>query len=76
MIRLPNKLYTYKESTLALFPPIMEALETGSMPVLDLREAVREHVPSATDFIEALSLLLALGSLNLNDDEGTVEHAR
>jgi len=76
VIRLPNKLYTYKESTLALFPPIMEALQNGGLPVLALREAVREDIPSATDFIETLSLLLALGSVILNAAEGTVEHAR
>ncbi|WP_124053958.1 ABC-three component system middle component 7 [Arcanobacterium ihumii] len=76
MIRLPNKLYTFKESTLALLPPIMATLEMGLMPVAELREEVWRDIPSATDFIEALSLLLALRELILDEDKGTVEYAR
>ena len=35
-MQLPNKLYSYKNSTLALVPAVLKELKGGPLPVIDL----------------------------------------
>lgn len=40
-MQLPNKLYSYKNSTLALVPVVLKELKGGPLPVIDLYKKVR-----------------------------------
>ncbi len=71
MIRLPNKLYSFQESVLADFVPIQRRLENRRLRVVDLY-AELAGVMSAQDFVEALTLLLALKRVELDATEGVV----
>ena len=75
MIRLPNKLYTFEESILALFPTIMAALTDEPKTVLALYEELKPAIPETTDFIDALTLLLTINAIELDPDTRTVSHA-
>ena len=74
MIRLPNKLYRFNETVLADFVTILKTLGTEPVPVLDLQRHLADKLRTE-DLIDALTLLLTLGVLNLDAREGVVSRA-
>lgn len=71
-MQLPNKLYSYKESTLALIPPVLEEIRNGTVNVKELFLAVKPYLSDATDFLSVMDCLYALGAVDIND-KGEVE---
>lgn len=67
-MQLPNKLYSYKNSTLALIPVVLNEIESGPLPVSDLYRCVRPVLNDATDFISVMDCLYALRAADLNDE--------
>lgn len=67
-MQLPNKLYSYKESTLALIPKVLTELADGSMTVKDLFLIVRPALPDATDFLSVMDCLYALRAVDINKE--------
>lgn len=63
MIRLPNKLYRFNETVLADFVTIMRTLDAEPVSVADLRDRLERQL-ATEDMIDALTLLLALGTLS------------
>jgi hypothetical protein len=49
-MQLPNKLYTYKKSTLAQIPIVLDAIKNGLVPVVDLYKQIRPLLDDA-DFV-------------------------
>lgn len=75
MIRLPNKLYAFGESILALFPTIMAALTDEPKTVLELCENLRSAILETTDYIDARALLLTINAIELGPNTRMVSHA-
>lgn len=69
-MRLPNKLYTYQESQLPLFPVFLEALSQGSIHPTGLYEQVRSRCQSVSDFTEVLDALYALNVVTIDQGSG------
>lgn len=67
-MQLPNKLYSYKASTLGLVPTVLKELQDGALPVMDLYLKVRPHLTDATDFLSVMDCLYALRAANMNDE--------
>ena len=74
MIRLPNKLYRFNETMLADFVIILKTLGTEPVPVLDLQRRLADKLHTE-DLIDGLTLLLALGVLDLDASKGVVSRA-
>lgn len=74
MIRLPNKLYRFNETVLADFVTILKTLGTEPVPVLDVQRRLADKLHTE-DLIDALTLLLALGVLDLDASEGVISRA-
>ncbi len=74
MIRLPNKLYRFNETVLADFVIILKILDTEPVPVLDLQRRLADKLHTE-DLIDGLTLLLALGVLDLDASKGVVSRA-
>lgn len=74
MIRLPNKLYRFEETVLADFVGIMRTMRERSLTVSELHHELAAVI-SAEDLIDALTLLLALGRIQLDTDSGVLTHA-
>ena len=66
-MQLPNKLYSYKNSTLALVPIVLKELKDGPLPVRVLYECVKLLLPEATDFLSVMDCLYALRAVDIND---------
>lgn len=70
-MRLPNKLFSYSESTLAVFPILLKRLYERPYGLLELYYATQYSHRSLADFIDTLSALYLLRKIDL-DDEGRV----
>ncbi|WP_215523027.1 ABC-three component system middle component 7 [Varibaculum prostatecancerukia] len=74
MIRLPNKLYRFNESVLADFVTILKALDDEPISVLELQRILAQDLHTE-DLIEALTLLLTLGTLDIDVSKGVIRRA-
>ncbi len=64
-MQVPNKLYTYKKSTLAQIPIVLDAIKNGPVPVVDLYKQIRPLLDDATDFMSVMDCLYALGATSI-----------
>ena len=67
-MQLPNKLYSYKDSTLSLIPVVLKEIKDSPVPVRELYERVKPSLKDATDFIAVMDCLYALKAADLNDE--------
>jgi hypothetical protein len=49
-MQLPNKLYSYENSTLALIPKVLKELQYGSKLVKNLYSIIKPSLDDPTDF--------------------------
>ena len=67
-MQLPNKLYSYQKSTLALLPIILNSINYGTSNVKDLFKAVSSSLDDPSDFLSAMDCLYALNAIEMSDD--------
>lgn len=67
-MQLPNKLYSYKNSTLALIPEVLSELQAGPVGAKELYLQVKPSLTDATDFLSVMDCLYALRAVDINDD--------
>ena len=72
-MRLPNKVTSYTNSVISLFPDILEALAQQDMSPKELFELTSTRKKDMADFLSALDCLFALGKIELVE-EGRVLH--
>lgn len=74
-MKLPNKLFTYKESVLSKFPLVLEEIYNKKhISVLDLYDSVKSSFDNITEFLEILECLYALGKIKYNYDLRRIEY--
>lgn len=67
-MQLPNKLYSYENSTLALIPKVLKELQYGSKAVKDLYDEVKQSLDDSTDFLSVMDCLYALRAVDINEE--------
>ena len=67
-MQLPNKLYSYKNSTLALMPVVLKEIKQNPMPVESLYIRVKPVLKDPTDFMSVMDCLYALRAVDINDE--------
>lgn len=72
-MRLPNKVTSYTNSVIAIFPDILHALAQQDMSPKELFELTSTRKKDMADFLSALDCLFALGKIELVE-EGRVLH--
>lgn len=70
-MQLPNKLYSYENSTLALIPMVLRELENGPLPANLLYLKIKQTLKDPTDFLSVLDCLYALRAVDISE-EGNV----
>ena len=73
-MRLPNKLYSYEESTLSKFPIVLRALRDSDSGVTELYERIKKSVPDVSEYLEILDSLYALGKIDIDDKEAVLRY--
>ncbi|WP_019214010.1 ABC-three component system middle component 7 [Fenollaria massiliensis] len=66
-MQLPNKLYSYQKSTLALVPILLEEVNKGTTNVIELFHAINQKLEDPSDFLSAMDLLYALNAIEISD---------
>jgi hypothetical protein len=67
-MQLPNKLYSYEESTLALLPKVLKELTKGPISANELYLKLKQSLKDPTDFLSAMDCLYALRAIKMSDD--------
>lgn len=73
-MRLPNKLYSYEESTLSKFPIVLRALRDSDSGVTELYERIKKSVPDVSEYMEILDSLYAFGKIDIDDKEAVLRY--
>ncbi len=67
-MQFPNKLYSYKNSTLGLLPELLNRLQDGPVKIKDLFWQINPLLEDATDFLCALDCLYAMRVIEMTED--------
>ena len=67
-MQLPNKLYSYKNSTLALVPVVLKEIQEQPLPVYELFNRAKPFLNEPTDFLSVMDCLYALRAVDINDE--------
>ncbi len=68
-MKLPNKIYSYSESTISKFIPIIERLENKDEAVTSLYQKTKKNFNDIEDYIDTLDCLFALNKIVLSEKE-------
>lgn len=68
-MKLPNKIYSYSESTISKFIPIIEQLENRDESVTSLYQKTKKIFNNIEDYIDTLDCLFALNKIVLSEKE-------
>lgn len=71
---LPNKLFSYNESTLSKFPVVLKELQKQPMTVRDLYGKVIKDLSGVNEYMDVLDCLYALHKIEYDDDEGVLRY--
>ena len=71
---LPNKLYSYNESILSKFPPVLKVLKKEPMGVHDLYQKVIKELSGVNEYIDVLDCLYALHKIEYDEEEGVLRY--
>lgn len=67
-MQLPNKLYSYQKSTLALLPIVLKSIKNGNSNVVDIFHSISVYLDDPTDFLSAMDCLYALNAIEMTDE--------
>lgn len=71
---LPNKLYSYKESTLSKFPAVLKELRKEPLSVHELYRRVIKKMDGVNEFIDVLDCLYALRKIEYDENEEVLRY--
>lgn len=74
-MKLPNKLFTVKESCIGRFPLVLDIVQKRNLSVLSLYEITKRYFSSTNDFVETLDALFYLGKISLNEKSEVIYNA-
>ena len=74
-MKLPNKLFTVKESCIGKFPQVLDIVQKRTLSVLSLYEITKKYFSSSSDFVETLDALFYLGKITLNEKSEVIYNA-
>jgi len=71
-VKLPNKITTYKESTLALFPFVLKTLEKRPHTVVEIYHLLiqKRNKTDVYEIIDTLDALFLLNKITFNSTTG------
>lgn len=68
LMKLPNKIVSYKESILYKLPIILGALNKNRISITELYIKISMEFDSINEFIDALDCLFALGKIQYDEE--------
>ena len=71
---LPNKIFSYNESVLSKFSPLLTELANSPQSVANLYWLIRQQVPDVSEYIEILACLYALRRIEYDEAQGVLKY--
>lgn len=71
-MQLPNKLYSYQKSTLAMMPRVLKEIDSGTTNILDIFHKINRELDESSDFLSVMDCLYALNAIEMSE-EGEVK---
>jgi hypothetical protein len=66
-MKLPNKIFTYQESSISKFPIVINIIaQYGNISISDLYNNTNRYFGDITEFFETIECLYALGKITYN----------
>lgn len=75
-MKFPNKLYSYKESILFKFPPVLNEIEKKPIKISELYMNTKNTYTSIQEFIEILICLIVLEKIAIDWDKELVTYVK
>lgn len=72
-MKLPSKIFTYKESSLSKLAPILKCLEERSGSPAVIYKANKKIFKNTNDFADCLTVLFALGKIKFDPKSERIE---
>ena len=73
-MKLPNKIYSYKESTIAKFPRILCIVSESDINPKRLYQRCKGGFQDINDFMDTLDCLFALGVIEFDEEYGVIHY--
>ena len=73
-MKLPNKVITYKESTISKFPSVLSCLKEQDMSPASHYKNLKSKVEDIGEYIDILDCLYALGKIELIEHLGVLHY--
>lgn len=67
-MQLPNKLYSYKDSTLALLPVLLNKLDGKKIPVSELYSYFKNRTDDPAEFLSVMDCAYILNAIDINEE--------
>ncbi len=67
MIKLPNKIYSYRDSSISKFAIILESIPSDGMSILELYLLKKTAFVGIEEYIDVLTCLYALGAITASN---------
>lgn len=67
-MQLPNKLYSYQKSTLALIPIVLKEVNKGTTNVVELFHTINSKLENPSDFLSVMDLLYTLNAIEISEE--------
>lgn len=75
-MKLPSKIFTYKESNLSKLAPLLKSLEEKSFSPTDLYKVHKKLFFNANDFLETLDILFSLKMIAFDEKTEEIKYVK
>lgn len=74
-MRLPNKIISYRESSISKYTLVLDVLKNGPKGVLELYRETEGKIGSIDEYVEVLDGLYALFAIEFEPESGGIKYA-
>lgn len=75
-MKLPSKIFTYKESNLSKLAPLLKSLEKRAFSVRDLYKVHKKLFSTTNDFLETLDILFSLKMISFDSTSEEIQYVK
>lgn len=75
-MKLPSKIFTYKESNLSKLAPLLKSLEEKSFSPTDLYKNHKKIFSNTNDFLETLDILFSLKMISFDSTSEEIQYVK
>lgn len=73
-MRLPSKIFSYKESILSKYPLVLSILNERPVSVRELFMEIKSSTEDVGEFLEIIDCLYALGAIDYDEETRTLKN--